>query len=107
MSPILCFSFSPTGVMFQYLYKDLSNPTFLSFLKMAAGKKKVGTTGRFGARYGLRVKQKVLAVERRQKQKHECPRCHKLQLKRLGKGIWSCKKCSYKFAGRAYWPLGE
>ena len=29
---------------------------------MAAGTKKVGTTGRFGARYGLKVKQKVLDV---------------------------------------------
>ena len=74
---------------------------------MAAGTKKVGTTGRFGARYGLKVKQKVLEVEKRQKIKHECPRCHKLQLKRLAKGIWSCKKCEYTFAGRAYWPLGE
>ncbi len=74
---------------------------------MAAGTKKVSTTGRFGARYGLKVKQKVLEVEKRQKKKQECPRCHKFQLKRLAKGIWSCQKCAYKFAGRAYWPLGE
>jgi len=69
--------------------------------------KKVGSTGRFGPRYGLKIRKKVLAIEKKQKKKHECPRCHKLQIKRLAKGIWLCKKCTYKFAGRAYWPSGE
>jgi len=71
-----------------------------------AGTKKVGSTGRFGARYGLTVKQKVLAVEKRQKIKYECPSCTKLKVKRIAKGIWECMKCHYKFTGKAFY-LGE
>ena len=68
--------------------------------------KKVGSTGRFGPRYGLTVKQKVLAVEKRQKIKYECPSCTKLAVKRIAKGIWACKSCLYKFTGKAFY-LGE
>lgn len=68
--------------------------------------KKVGSTGRFGARYGLTIKQKVLAIEKRQKAKYECPSCTKLAVKRVAKGIWSCFKCNHTFAGKAFY-LGE
>lgn len=65
--------------------------------------KKVGSTGRFGARYGKTVKKKVAEVEKRQKKKHKCPYCNKMQVKRLASGIWLCKKCDSKFTGRAYY----
>ena len=68
--------------------------------------KKVGSTGRFGVRYGLTIRQKVLAVEKKQKAKYECPSCAKIAVKRIAKGIWSCAKCSHKFAGKAFY-LGE
>lgn len=68
--------------------------------------KKVGSTGRFGVRYGLTIKQKVLAVEKKQKSKFECPSCAKLSVKRVAKGIWSCRKCNHKFAGGTFY-LGE
>lgn len=68
--------------------------------------KKVGSTGRFGTRYGITVKQKVLAVEKKQKKKHECPSCLKKTVKRVAKGIWQCRKCSHKFTGKAFY-LGE
>ena len=68
--------------------------------------KKVGPTGRFGARYGLTLKQKVLAVEKKQKSKFECPSCAKIAVKRLAKGIWECNKCNNKFAGKAFY-LGD
>ncbi len=71
-----------------------------------AGTKKVGSTGRFGTRYGLTVKQKVLAVEKRQKIKYECPSCLKIAVKRLAKGIWSCRTCNHTFTGKAFY-LGE
>ena len=64
--------------------------------------KKVGSTGRFGVRYGLTIRQRVLAVEKRQKVKQRCPYCKKLGVKRLASGIWQCKKCKAKFTGRAY-----
>ncbi|HIH14269.1 MAG TPA: 50S ribosomal protein L37ae [Nanoarchaeota archaeon] len=66
--------------------------------------KKVGSTGRFGARYGLRIRKQVLDIERNQRQKQKCPFCLKFTVKRLSKGIWECGHCSIKFAGRAYEP---
>jgi len=71
-----------------------------------SGTKKVGSTGRFGVRYGLTIKQKVLAVEKKQKMKYECPSCSKAAVKRVSKGIWQCKKCNGKFAGKAFY-LGD
>lgn len=66
--------------------------------------KKVGSTGRFGVRYGIKLRQRVLDVEKRQKQKHKCPYCRKLKVKRVAAGIFLCKKCDSKFTGKAYWP---
>lgn len=65
--------------------------------------KKVGTTGRFGPRYGLRIRKLVKKIEEKQKAKHLCPYCkNKGQVKRISVGIWNCGKCNSKFTGRAY-----
>ena len=64
--------------------------------------KKVGSTGRFGARYGKRLRQKMLNVEKEQKKPQLCPYCHRSKAKRLSAGIWQCKKCDSKFTGKAY-----
>ena len=64
--------------------------------------KKVGTTGRFGARYGRKTKGKVLVIEKKLKEKHKCPYCNKTKVKRLAVGIWQCKACNVKFTGKAY-----
>jgi large subunit ribosomal protein L37Ae len=66
--------------------------------------KKIGSAGRFGVRYGTKVKNIIRDVESRQKQKQECPYCERPALKRLASGIWQCKKCNSKFAGAAYFP---
>jgi len=66
--------------------------------------KKVGSTGRFGARYGLKIRKKVLEIEKLQRGKQKCPFCLKLSVKRLASGIWYCKACKTKFAGEAYEP---
>ena len=66
--------------------------------------KKVGSTGRWGARYGLKIRKSVLKIEQIQRNKHKCPFCEKLTVKRLASGIWFCKACESKFAGRAYEP---
>lgn len=65
------------------------------------------TTGRFGSRYGKGVKKRVAEIERFQKQRHACPRCGMLYVKRVSSGIWKCKKCGAKFAGSAYIPRAE
>jgi len=66
--------------------------------------KKVGPMGRYGVRYGRGLKDKVLAIERTQRGRHKCPYCTKIAVRRLAVGIWQCKKCNSKFAGKAYTP---
>lgn len=60
--------------------------------------------GRFGVRYGNRVKKINLPIEKIQNKKQECPFCERLALKRIASGIWFCRKCRAKFAGGAYFP---
>lgn len=64
--------------------------------------KKVKSAGRFGARYGKRIRQKITDVEARQRKKQKCPYCKRLGAKRLSAGIFICKKCNSKFTGKAY-----
>ncbi|MBT3690711.1 50S ribosomal protein L37ae [Candidatus Woesearchaeota archaeon] len=65
-------------------------------------KKKVGSAGRFGARYGGPIKHKLSKIEAKQKKKYTCPKCLKDKIKRVSAGIWQCKNCNVKFAGKAY-----
>lgn len=67
--------------------------------------KKTKSAGRFGVRYGKRIKDVLVAVESLQRKKQKCPFCGKLTLKRLSKGVWQCarKKCNKKFASDAYY----
>lgn len=71
---------------------------------MAKRTKKVGPAGRFQARYGVRARSRVRDVESQQRQKHNCPQCGQNAVKRIGTGIWNCRKCGNTFAGGAYIP---
>ena len=64
--------------------------------------KKVGSAGRFGAKYGARIRKAVAKIEKLQKAKQECPVCKTGKVKRLAKGIYYCRKCNSKIAGKAY-----
>ena len=66
--------------------------------------KKVASTGRFGSRYGVGIRKKVLKVESIQVQKKICPNCGSNNVKRKSAGIFFCNKCSHKFVGGAYIP---
>ncbi len=66
---------------------------------------KVFTTGRFGSRYGVGIRKKLLKVEVKQKEKFSCPECCFDKVKRISKGVYYCKKCELKFAGGAYIPI--
>jgi large subunit ribosomal protein L37Ae len=66
--------------------------------------KKVGISGRYGARYGVKIRRRVSKLEMRQKQNHTCPECQYQAVKRIGTGIWKCNHCGHKFAGGAYLP---
>jgi len=70
---------------------------------MASKLKKVKSSGRFGARYGKKVRANVVKVESKQRIKQKCPFCSKLGVKRLSKGIWKCSKCDKKFASDTYY----
>jgi len=70
-------------------------------------RKKVGSTGRLGARYGRRVRVMLKKVERGQKALYICPTCKKKSLKRISVGVWKCQKCDTKIAGGAYSPTTE
>ncbi|MCX6803686.1 MAG: 50S ribosomal protein L37ae [Candidatus Diapherotrites archaeon] len=64
--------------------------------------KKVGSTGRFKARYGVGVKKRVLEVENRVKNKAPCPFCGFDRSKRIAAGLFICTKCNAKYTGGAY-----
>lgn len=65
-------------------------------------KKKIGSVGRFGPRYGRRVKIALRGIEKAKRTSYLCPRCKKVAVKRNAAGIWICKKCNTKFASGAY-----
>ncbi len=66
--------------------------------------KKVGTTGRFGNKYGSRVRHMVAKIEANSRAQHVCPQCLRITLDRMSAGIWKCKKCNVTIAGGAYQP---
>ncbi len=66
--------------------------------------KKVGSTGRFGTRYGSTLRKRTLRLEKEMKIKHKCPACSHRRVKRESIGIWICGFCGHKFSGGAYAP---
>lgn len=64
--------------------------------------KKVGPAGKFGVRYGKRIRERFIDVHK--VRRSACPNCLNPGLKRISTGIWKCKKCGLKFAGKAYKP---
>jgi len=71
---------------------------------MTGGTKKVGSAGRFGPRYGVKSRMQVAAIERKQHELHECPRCGQMKVRRISTGVWQCTRCEVIFAGGAYLP---
>jgi large subunit ribosomal protein L37Ae len=69
--------------------------------------KKVGSTGRFGARYGAKLRRRVLDIEKKRHEPHRCPSCATRALKRQAAGLWKCSKCELLFAGGAYVPYTD
>ena len=69
--------------------------------------KKVGSTGRFGARYGAKLRRRVLDIDNKRKEPTRCPACATRALKRKAVGLWKCNKCDLLFAGGAYVPFTD
>lgn len=71
---------------------------------MSCSTKKVGITGKYGARYGSTLRKRIKSIEISQHSKYVCEACGKKAVRRVCVGIWQCKRCSHKFAGAAYSP---
>ncbi|OYT35227.1 MAG: 50S ribosomal protein L37ae [Candidatus Aenigmarchaeota archaeon ex4484_52] len=64
--------------------------------------KKTKLAGKFGAKYGLSIRKKIIKIEESSHKKYICPYCKRKNIRRISAGIWQCKKCSTKIAGGAY-----
>jgi large subunit ribosomal protein L37Ae len=75
-------------------------------VKKGARKKgrKTRSAGRFGPRYGRKIRKKIADVESVMHRAHKCPACGRKAVSREGTGIWACSKCRAMFAGGAYVP---
>ncbi len=71
---------------------------------MARKTKKVGSAGRLGARYGVRIRKRIADVEVVSKGRHACPKCKAVALGRTSNGIWVCRHCGAKIASSSYMP---
>ena len=69
---------------------------------MARGTKKVGITGRYGPRYGVKVRKQIRDISRHRARAQRCPECQHDAVKRISSGIWYCNHCKLKFAAAAY-----
>lgn len=65
---------------------------------------KVGITGKYGTRYGAKLRKQVKAIEILQRTKYTCIFCGKNSVRRFAVGIWKCKACRRTIAGGA-WEL--
>ncbi len=72
---------------------------------MSRRTKKVQSVGRFGPRYGVRIRRRIQEVEGDQRRRHQCPRCLAYSVRRRSTGVWECRRCGHVFAGGAYRPV--
>ena len=63
---------------------------------------KVGITGKYGTRYGQKLRKQVKAIEILQRMKSICPFCGKTSIRREAVGIWKCRACRRSIAGGAF-----
>jgi len=66
--------------------------------------KKVGLARGLGPRYGSTIRKRYIKVMTEMKKPHRCPSCGLPRVKRESVGIWTCRKCGFKFTGGAYTP---
>jgi large subunit ribosomal protein L37Ae len=69
---------------------------------MSKRTKKVKNTGWMGARYGIRIRRRVLEIDRARLADAACPRCSTVTVRRLSSGVFECRRCATQFASGAY-----
>ena len=71
---------------------------------MARKTKKVGIAGKYGPRYGVKVRNRLRDAEAKAAAYHRCPECEIVRVKRVSTGIYQCRHCGFKYASGAYGP---
>jgi len=71
---------------------------------MAKKGKKIRSAGKYGPRYGRKIRKLAADIEERARIKYKCPKCKHNTVKRVSTAIWKCSKCGYTFAGGTYQP---
>jgi len=69
---------------------------------MSKRTQKVGPTGWMGPRYGIRIRRRVVEIDRVRSAASACPRCSTVTLRRVASGIFQCSRCGTRFASNAY-----
>lgn len=69
---------------------------------MSKRTKKVGNTGWMGPRYGIRIRRRVLELDRARASPAACPRCSTVTIQRVASGVFECRRCGTRFASGAY-----
>jgi len=69
---------------------------------MGSKTKKIKAFGKFGAGYGVRVRNEYNAIEALQRKKQQSPFHPKGKAKRIAAGIWKDVRTGKIFAGPAY-----
>jgi large subunit ribosomal protein L37Ae len=69
---------------------------------MSKRTKKVGSVAWMGPRYGIRIRRRVLEIDRARSKPSACPRCSTVTLQRVASGIFECRRCGTRFASNAY-----
>jgi len=71
---------------------------------MSRRTKKVKIAGRFGVRYGVKIRRALQHCLSRSAAKYNCPRCEMQRVHRVFSGVWRCRHCGYEYTGGAYQP---
>ncbi len=69
---------------------------------MSKRTKKVGNTGWMGPRYGIRIRRRVLEIDRARLADAPCPKCATVTVARVASGVFECHRCGTRFASGAY-----
>lgn len=69
---------------------------------MSKRTKKVGNTGWMGPRYGIRIRRRVLDIDRARAADQACPNCATVTVSRVASGVFECRRCGKRFASGAY-----
>lgn len=72
-------------------------------MRILAKTKKVGISGRFGARFGGQIRSAWRDIMEKQKGIQKCPKCEtKNRNTRVSIGVWQCRRCGAKYTGGAW-----